>query len=121
MQQITGEQARNAIRQGDFGVDITHAADRVAVILTQGWCPQWHAMRQYVAGFSGAQIFYLEYDRTDCFDAFKNFKEQVLGNDQIPYLRYYCRGVLVAQSNAVSESTFRAHLEQHCQPAALDT
>jgi hypothetical protein len=120
MKLITAEQVRNAISQGEFGAGITHAADRVAVILTQGWCPQWHAMKRFVADFSGAQVFYLEYDGTDYFEEFKTFKEQVLGNDQIPYLRYYCRGALVAQSNAMPESTFRAHLEQHCQPATLE-
>jgi hypothetical protein len=31
-----------------------------------------------------------------------------LGNDQVPYIRYYSAGHLVAQSNAVSEKFFHA-------------
>jgi len=84
----------------------------VAVILTQSWCPQWHAMKSSVANFSGADIWLLEYDLTDYFDTFRRFKEQELGNDQIPYVRYYADGVLVAESNAVSEQTFRTHLRE---------
>ena len=108
---ITKEQATTAIAHGEFGDDILHSAERVAIILTQSWCPQWHAMKQFVSGFPAAKVFVLEYDQTDYFDRFREFKERVLGNDKIPYVRYYARGILVAESNAVSEETFRQNLE----------
>jgi hypothetical protein len=109
MELITRSQAQHAIEQGDFGSDITGAAEKVAVILTQSWCPQWHAMKNFVADFKGAAVFYLEYDKTDYFDAFRAFKENTWRNDQIPYVRYYAAGKLVAESNAVPEETFRSN------------
>lgn len=110
MKTLDKEQALAAIRDGEFGEDVIHSAERVAVILTQGWCPQWHAMKQFVTGFHGAEVYFLEYDRTDFFDAFREFKETVLGNDQIPYVRYYRNGTLINVSNAVSEDAFRENL-----------
>lgn len=110
MKQITKEQALTAIKNGEFDTDIKYSAEKVAVILTQSWCPQWHAMKQFAADFSDAEIYSVEYDRTDYFDEFRQFKEKVLGNDQIPYVRYYSGGVLIAESNAVSEATFRQRL-----------
>lgn len=112
MKSIDKDQALTAIRDGEFGDDVIRSAEVVAVILTQGWCPQWHAMKQFVTGFPGAEIYVLEYDRTDYFDSFREFKEKVLGNDQIPYVRYYSGGKLVAESNAVSEQDFRRNLEK---------
>ncbi len=111
MKWITKEQAMAAAENGEFGDDIIRSADRVAVILTQSWCSQWNAMKKFVADFSGAEIFCLEYDLTDYFDIFLEFKENTLGNDQVPYIRYYRGGVLVAESNAVSEAVFRAKFE----------
>ncbi len=112
MKWITKEQAMAAAENGEFGDDIIRSADRVAVILTQSWCSQWNAMKKFVADFSGAEIFCLEYDLTDYFDIFLEFKENTLGNDQVPYIRYYRGGVLVAESNAVSEAVFRGKFEQ---------
>ncbi len=111
MKCISKEQALTAIQNGDFADDIIRSAERVAVILTQSWCPQWHAMKKFVADYSGAEIFCLEYDLTDFFDTFREFKETKLGNDQIPYIRYYRGGTLVAESNAVSEAAFRVKFE----------
>lgn len=112
MNQITKDQALTAINNGEFGDELLLAAEKVAIILTQSWCPQWHAMKQFVTGFPGARIFVLEYDRTDYFDQFREFKERTLGNDQIPYVRYYDHGILVAESNAVTEEVFRQNLEK---------
>lgn len=110
MKIIEKEQALTAIRNGDFGDDIICSAENVAVILTQNWCPQWRVMKQFAADFTGAEVYFLEYDKTDFFDAFRAFKEQVLGNDLIPYVRYYFKGVLIAESNAVPEAIFRRNL-----------
>ena len=111
MKWINKEQALAAVQSGEFTDDITRSADRVAVILTQSWCPQWHAMEKFVADYSGAEIFCLEYDGTDFFDTFLEFKEKKLGNDQVPYIRYYRGGTLIAESNAVSEAAFRGNFE----------
>jgi hypothetical protein len=89
------------------------AASRlVAVVLTQDWCGQWAAMDGYL-GEMGARnpelelaVFQLEYNRVDYFQEFLRFKEQVLGNAVIPYVRYYRDGLLIGQSNYVSERQF---------------
>jgi len=112
MKQINQDQALTAIRNGEFGEDIIRSAEKVAVILTQSWCPQWHAMQQFVGDVLAADVWLLEYDQVDYFDAFREFKETILGNDQIPYIRYYSGGVLVAQSNAVTRELFQLYLEK---------
>jgi len=111
MKTIVKDHALAAVRDGEFSDDIIRSAEKVAVILTQSWCPQWHAMKQYAVDFSDAEIYSLEYDRTDYFDEFRQFKEEVMGNDQIPYVRYYTGGVLIAESNVVSEGIFRQNLK----------
>lgn len=108
---IDKNQALAAIRDGEFGDDIIRSSEKVAVILTQSWCPQWHAMKMFVTDFSGAEIYSFEYDRTDYFDEFREFKEKVLGNDLIPYVRYYSDGALIAESNAVSQELFQHNLK----------
>jgi hypothetical protein len=110
MKTVDKFQALSAIRTGEFGDDIICSAEKVAVILTQSWCPQWHAMKKFVTDFTGAEIYSLEYDQTDFFDEFRRFKEQALGNDQIPYVRYYSDGVLIAESNYVSAETFQRNI-----------
>lgn len=107
---IKKDQALTSIKYGEFGDDVISSAETVAVILTQSWCPQWHGMKGFVSDFTEADIWLLEYDLTDYFETFRRFKEQVLGNDQIPYVRYYADGVFIAESNAVSEQVFRTYL-----------
>lgn len=113
MKLITKIQALDAITNSEFGNEIIRSAGKVAVILTQSWCPQWHAMKQFSSDFTDAQVYLLEYDQTDYFDAFRDFKERVLGNDQIPYVRYYSDGNLIAESNAVSHTLFQDNLRNY--------
>ncbi|HIJ97449.1 MAG TPA: hypothetical protein HPP94_17290 [Desulfuromonadales bacterium] len=112
MKQINKDQALAAIRNGEFGEDIIRSAEKVTVILTQSWCPQWHAMQQFVGDILTADVWLLEYDRVDYCDAFREFKETKLRNNQIPYIRYYSDGILVAQSNAVTRELFQLYLEK---------
>lgn len=109
MKTITKDQAEFAMEHGDFGGEITAIADKVAVILTQSWCPQWHAMKSFVSEEKEAEVFCLEYDKTDYFDKFRMYKENTLRNDLIPYVRYYRGGKLVAESNAVSQGVFHTN------------
>lgn len=110
MKSISKDQALTCVMQKEFGDDIIHSAENVVVILTQSWCPQWLAMRLFVSGFSDSNVYFLEYDRTDYVDIFREFKEKAFGNDQIPYIRYYRNGILTKVSNAVSEDVFRKNL-----------
>ncbi len=110
MKLISRNQALACVMHKEFGNDIIHSAENVAVILTQCWCPEWFAMKVFLADFSGSEVYYLEYDRTDYADIFRRFKEDVLGNDLIPYIRYYRNGILTKVSNAVPEDVFKENL-----------
>ncbi len=106
MNEISKEQALSCMDRKEFGDDIISSAEHVAVFLTQSWCPEWQAMRRFVADRTDCTVYFLEYDRTDFFDRFRTFKEEVLVNDLIPYIRYYRNGKLSGESNAVSEKDF---------------
>jgi hypothetical protein len=105
-------QCAQAMAGSEFGEDVRKAARRVAVILTQSWCPQWPAMRSWLDAAlaeADARAFYVEYDNEPFFEQFIVWKEDVLGNRSVPYVRYYRDGVLVAESNYTSKSAFTAH------------
>ena len=110
--QLSREQAQAAMRQGEFDPGVREASPWVAVVLTQDWCGQWAAMDGYLMEMAGRPpeleltVFQLEYNRVDYFQDFLRFKEQVLGNAVIPYVRYYQDGRLIGQSNYVSERQF---------------
>jgi hypothetical protein len=110
MKVITKDQALACVAHKEFGDDIIRSAESVVVILTQSWCPEWLAMQSFLSGFSTSEVYCLEYDRTDYMDIFRAFKENVFGNDQIPYIRYYRRGILTTVSNAVSEMVFKENI-----------
>lgn len=111
---ITAEQAEYAMEHGDFGVDVTRSAQNVAIVLTQSWCPQWLIMREWIKGFNDSpdgdslevDLYVLVYDTVDYFDRFRRFKEDVYGNHQVPYVRYYTNGRLVNETNYVSRRRF---------------
>jgi hypothetical protein len=113
-QELSRGQAESAMRQGEFDETVRGASPLVAVVLTQDWCGQWTAMDGYLSEMAARcpelelTVFQLEYNRVDYFQEFLRFKEQVLGNAVIPYVRYYQDGRLVGQSNYVSERQFLA-------------
>jgi hypothetical protein len=110
MKLIAKNQALDCIAQQEFSKEILLSAEKVAVILTQSWCPQWHAMKAFLGDMADCEVYYLEYDRVDYLEVFREFKERVFGNDQIPYIRYYRNGTLTEVSNAVSEEMFKEKL-----------
>jgi hypothetical protein len=106
---LTEAECRAAIASGEFSPAILGSAPKVALVLTQSWCPQWSWMRSYLedlAGEPGMDIFWVEYDREPFFDAFIDFKENLLGNSLIPYVRYYREGRLVATGNYLDRRGF---------------
>ena len=83
----------------------------MAIILTQSWCPQWVHLKRSLESLEhqyeyDIDIYELEYDKTDYFDDFLRFKENILENDEIPYIRYYTDGELVGETNYVSVKDF---------------
>lgn len=110
MKKISKDQALFCIGHQEFGDDVTSSAKKVAVILTQSWCPQWLTMKGFINSLSGCEIFFLEYDLVDFFDQFRMFKEIVFGNNEVPYIRFYQNGKVTTTSNAVSKSEFVKNL-----------
>jgi len=115
MKELTEADCLALMAKGEFGDSIIGAAHSVAVVLTQSWCPQWSWMRSYLSKLSqdeGREIFWIEYDLADCFEALMAFKERIFGNDQVPYVRYYQGGKLVAESNYIDQGGFLRYLNK---------
>lgn len=118
--QLTDDQARYAMEHGEFPPEVREAAPNVAVVLTQGWCPQWTSMNVWL-GFKEKRrrpkdlditIFEYIYDKSDFFVEFMRFKEQQFGNDQVPYIRYYKDGSLLGESNYVTSRKFLTYFKE---------
>lgn len=111
---IEREQARRAMANGEFEKEILTSSSRVVVVLTQDWCPQWRDMKSWIYRLDiqeDVDIYELEYNKVDYFDEFRNFKETELGNDLVPYVRFYKQGVLYRESNYISEGQFYEMLD----------
>ncbi|TVQ40335.1 MAG: hypothetical protein EA384_03505 [Spirochaetaceae bacterium] len=112
--QLSVSEAQAAMVNGEFDNSVKAAAPRVAIILTQSWCPQWPAMEKWMRslqrGGKPAEheiiVFDFVYDRVDFAREFTAFKERVLGNSLIPYVRYYRNGTLVHESNYIDSRGF---------------
>jgi len=114
MRTITDKQARHAIEKKEFGADVVDESKAVVVVLTQDWCPQWHAMRDWIGRTckeADATLFVHEYNRHDHFEEFLRLKEEVWNNREIPYVRIYRAGKLSHHTNYVSEDRFAALLK----------
>ena len=106
---ISEDQAKYAMLQGDFGDEVTLSNGRVVVLMTQDWCPQWADMKRWIYGVDAAEgidVYELIYNQTGYFREFMKFKETVWKNDRIPYLRYYINGKLVKETNYVTKDEF---------------
>ncbi len=109
MIKLTQEQCLDCVKNGEFNKEILTSAKNVAIVLTQSWCPQWIRMRSFLETMSDSEesnIYFLEYDRESFFRNFMRFKEDVFGNDQVPYLRYYHGGVFGGSGNYASRGEF---------------
>ncbi|NPV38258.1 MAG: hypothetical protein HPY78_03170 [Brevinematales bacterium] len=116
------EEARYALRYGEFSEDITRGPS--AVVMSQDWCPDWRALERWLetwasegrpAGLDIDVYLYL-YNRGEEFYDFLALKENRWGNFLIPYIRYYCGGRLIGESNYVTPEGFLKRFEIHtCQ------
>ena len=113
-QLLTKEQVLYAIDKGEFNSDVLASKQKVVVIMTQDWCPQWSNMRSWVYGLQTQEdidIYELIYNKVDFSKRFIEFKENKWNNDEIPYLRYYKDGKLYKESNYVGKQGFQSILE----------
>jgi hypothetical protein len=111
---ISDDEARRSIEKKEFPESILFSKDNVAVILTQGWCPQWGALKHDLEAIASSakpdiDAYVFIYDRSPLFADFLSFKESVLGNDRIPYVRYYRKGTYQTDSNYVGAEEFLKH------------
>ena len=111
---ITEEQAAKILAEKQIPKEMTGISGRVAVVLTQSWCPQWSAMNAYLDRMQkdskpeteDLTVFSLCYDNLPFKGEFMSFKESVFSNDLIPFVLYYRDGKLINSSNYVSLSSF---------------
>ena len=108
---INREQAFHAIKNGEFAPSVIASAARVAVVMTQDWCPQWTSMKRWLYDLEpDLELYELVYNLEDFFHEFRTFKETSWENGHIPYVRYYIDGSLKAVSNYVSREDFLKNL-----------
>jgi len=101
------------LADGEFPDEVRNAAEKVVVILTQDWCPDWHAMDAFLPQFDDqAAFFVLQYNKHPEFEKIMGFKEDVFDNREIPYLRYYYRGQFIVATNQLPKGTFAALLKK---------
>jgi hypothetical protein len=113
MTKLSEAECLSCMQEGDFPASVRCAAPKVAVVLTQSWCPQWQRMKSFIQSEAlpaDWAVFYLEYDGEDFFQEFLAFKEGSFGNDQVPYVRYYATGELSSTSNYADRHDFLSRL-----------
>ena len=110
---LSDDVIEKTIATGEFPEEIRNAAEKVVVILTQDWCPDWHAMDRFLPDFQDrAALFVLQYNQHPEFERIMGFKEDVFGNREIPYLRYYHQGRFIVATNQLPRGTFEALLKK---------
>ncbi|HUX13924.1 MAG TPA: hypothetical protein VMW87_12915 [Spirochaetia bacterium] len=119
-QSLSENDCRYAMSHGEFGDDVISSRRYVAIILTQGWCPDWAWMKGWLDREAGREkgehpdidVYELEYNKTPYFDEFRGFKERTFKNFQIPYVRFYIDGQLSSDSNQLGADAFYARFRE---------
>ncbi len=108
LRQISDSQALDCLKKGEFAKEIIAIKPKVAVVLTQSWCPSWVALTQWIGEIkiTDIAIWSFIYDASEIFKEFLKFKEERLGNREIPYIRYYQGGKFITATNYVDKETF---------------
>ena len=125
IRKLTEAECRFAMETGDFDPALV-SGPAAAIILTQSWCPQWISMKNYLPQAEAAvgsalgvasddvRLYYVEYDVENWEnlenEAFMAFKENTFNNREIPYVRYYQKGVFCRESNYISQDGFKSRL-----------
>lgn len=108
MTEMSDLQARSLIRTREIPDELIGSGNRVAIILTQDWCPQWQFMKNWLMKMNaeGIRVYHLSYNRKPYFHEFMEVKETEFKNDLVPYVRYYVNGKFIKDSNYVSRELF---------------
>lgn len=116
---LSEDQAKAWMRDGELDEAARTDGDNVAVVLTQGWCPQWVSMNVWLnfmekrnrPADTDITVYQFVYDKVGFFDEFRRFKEHSLGNAEIPFVLYYKNGRLVDTTNYVTSHDFVVRFE----------
>ncbi len=116
---LSDDQAKAWMRDGELDEAVRADGENVAVVLTQGWCPQWVSMNVWLNFMEKRErpedtditVYQFLYDKVGFFDDFRRFKEQSLGNAEIPFVLYYRDGELIGTTNYVTSRDFVARFE----------
>ena len=118
--ELNTEQARHIMEHGDVADSVKQDDQCVAVVLSQGWCPQSVSMNVWLNSMIkkgepsdfNLTVYELNYDQLEFFAEFRTFKERHFNNYEIPYIRYYKNGQFVDESNYVPSRLFLKKFEQ---------
>jgi hypothetical protein len=106
-----------AIQAGEFPLSVINSGTKVAVVMSQTWCPQYTMMKRWMKSQAEQslhpelKVYLLEYDGKPWFDRFLDFKENIFRNALVPYVRYYVDGKYNGDSNYVSPDIFHGRWE----------
>lgn len=108
---ISDDELQQLYQQKDFPLSVRGHSEKVIVLMTQDWCPQWIEMQSFLTDFTDqTSIFVLVYNTRRDFDQIREFKENQFGNFEVPYIRYYFKGDLITETNWLPRNTFAALL-----------
>lgn len=108
------------LEHAEFPEHIRNAGEKVAVVMTQDWCHEWHDMQSYLPEFQGEVVIYsLVYNLRPDFERIMTYKEDVLRNREVPYVRFYRNGELITETNWLPKATFAALLKREKPFAVL--
>jgi len=112
--ELEDEANLQAMKHGEYPREILDSANRVIIILTQSWCPDWWAQKlvfKDIEDTGEIKVYYVEYDNKTFRAEFTSFKETVFRNGHIPYLRFYRDGELEKESNYSGRRVLKKWLE----------
>ncbi len=114
MTEITDIQAEFIINNKEIPDEIVNSSERVAVILTQDWCPQWKFMETFLKKIpeDEVKIYYLSYNNKPYFREFMFVKETTWKNHQVPFILYFNNGQLTDISNYCGHKAFNSYFKQ---------
>ena len=107
--ELSEAQIRSVIKNHEFDESIIGSNKNVAIVMTQSWCWQWRMAKEWIASVSDISeldIYTVVYDNKGFYEDFLDFKENIFGNYEIPYIRYYIDGKLIGESNYVPKDSF---------------
>lgn len=83
--------------------NIKNEDKNVITIFTQDWCGDWKNLEKELKANENTDIditvFICIYNKIKLYEEFMSFKENIWGNELIPYLRYYKDGKFLKDTN----------------------